>query len=322
MREKESSDLEKREFIKTAGIIAAGTAAIAALGSIPLKATAPKKKENSGILNGKTAFITGAARGIGKAIAMKFAEQGANIVMIDIADPAKLSSTKGYRVSTMKEFDQSVAAVKALGVRVMKIQADVRDLKAMQKAAHVAFREFGCIDVAVANAGYVAWHSFEDGTIRQWEDVVDVNILGVFYTAKSVIPYMKSKGGKIINLASVGGRCGFAGNGAYTATKWAVIGMTKQAAIELGKYNITVNAIAPGPVNTAMYRSVGQMESMGVSTPEGQDKIIGPMLPLGKAAMEPEDIADTALFLAGATSATISGAVIDNALGFNANYTA
>lgn len=121
----------------------------------------------------------------------------------------------------------------------------------------------------------------------------------------------------------MGGRAGFAGNGAYTSSKWAVIGMTKQAAQELGSYNITVNAIAPGAVNTALYRSEGQMRSMGVSTPEEQDALIDPISPLGNAgALEPEDIAQTALFLASDAAKTISGTTIDNALGFNASYTA
>ncbi|BAU14789.1 putative 2-keto-3-deoxygluconate dehydrogenase [Leptolyngbya sp. NIES-3755] len=275
-------------------------------------------------LAGKTAFITGAARGIGRSIAELFAANGANVAMLDIADPAKLNSTQGYRVSNMTEFDQAVASVQQYGTKVLKIQADVRNLAAMQSAAERTNRELGGIDIVVANAGYVAWHSFEDGTPEQWQDVIDVNVHGVFNTAKATIPFLKQRGGgRIINLSSVGGRAGFAGNGAYTSSKWAVIGMTKQAAQELGKYNIAVNAIAPGAVNTPMYRSQGQMRSMGVSTPEEQDKLIEPISPLGKAgAIEPEDVAQTALFLASEASKTISGTTIDNAMGFNASYTA
>jgi NAD(P)-dependent dehydrogenase (short-subunit alcohol dehydrogenase family) len=146
----------------------------------------------------------------------------------------------------------------------------------------------------------------------------------VFNTAKAAIPYLKQRGGgRIINMASVGGRAGFAGNGAYTSTKWAVIGMAKQAAQELGQYNITVNAIAPGAVNTLMYRSEGQRRSMGVSTPAEQDKLIDAVSPLGTAgAIEPNDVAQAALFLATHAAKTISGTTIDNALGFNASYTA
>ncbi|MEL6385096.1 MAG: SDR family oxidoreductase [Cyanobacteria bacterium J06626_18] len=269
-------------------------------------------------------MVTGAARGIGRAISEVFAANGADVAMLDIADPSRLNSSTGYRVATMTEFNEAFAAVQQYDTNVLQIQADVRDLAAMQSAAERTNRELGGIDIVVANAGYVAWHSFEDGTPQLWQDVVDVNVHGVFNTAKATIPFLKQRnGGRIINMASVGGRAGFAGNGAYTSSKWAVIGMTKQAAQELGQYDITVNAIAPGAVNTPLYRSEGQMRSMGVSSPEEQDALIDPVSPLGNAgALEPEDIAQTALFLASDAARTISGTTIDNALGFNASYTA
>lgn len=279
---------------------------------------------SSALLNGKVALVTGAARGIGRAISELFAANGADVAMLDIADPSRLNSSPGYRVANMNEFNEAVTAVQQYGTRILQIQADVRDLAALQLAAERTYRELGSIDIVVANAGYVAWHSFEAGTPKLWKDVIDVNVHGVFNTAKATIPFLKQRGGgRIINMASVGGRAGFAGNGAYTSSKWAVIGMTKQAAQELGQYNITVNAIAPGAVNTPMYRSEGQMRSMGVSTPEAQDALIDPISPLGNAgAVEPEDIALSALFLASDAAKTISGTTIDNALGFNASYTA
>lgn len=276
------------------------------------------------LLSGRVALVTGAARGIGRAISEVFAANGADVAMLDIADPSRLNSSTGYRVSNMTEFNEAFAAVQQYGTNVLQIQTDVRDLAAMQSAAERTNRELGGIDIVVANAGYAAWHSFEDGTPQLWKDVVDVNVHGVFNTAKATIPFLKQRnGGRIINMASVGGRAGFAGNGAYTSSKWAVIGMTKQAAQELGQYNITVNAIAPGAVNTPLYRSEGQMRSMGVSSPEEQDALIDPVSPLGNAgALEPENIAQTALFLASDAAKTISGTTIDNALGFNASYTA
>jgi NAD(P)-dependent dehydrogenase (short-subunit alcohol dehydrogenase family) len=321
----------RRNMIKGAAMTATGVVlgAMSSLQSEPAVAQspAPQPRENPStnqLLAGKVAFVTGAARGIGRAIAELFAANGADVAMLDIADPSRLNSTKGYRVANMTEFDQAIASVQRYGRKVLKIQADVRDLSAMQSAAERINRELGGIDIVVANAGYVAWHSFEDGTPEHWKNVFDVNVHGVFNTAKVTIPFLKQRGGgRIINLSSVGGRAGFAGNGAYTSSKWAVIGMTKQAAQELGKYNITVNAIAPGAVNTPMYRSEGQMQSMGVSTPAEQDKLIDAVSPLGTAgAIEPEDVAQTALFLASNAAKTMSGTTIDNALGFNASYTA
>jgi NAD(P)-dependent dehydrogenase (short-subunit alcohol dehydrogenase family) len=323
----------RRGLLKGATLAATGMAlgaGLAPLQTQPATAqTSPQPKAqpqpSSALpLAGKVAFVTGAARGIGRAISEVFARNGAAVAMLDLADPARLNSSRGYRVSNMDEFNAAVAAVKQYGTKVLQLQVDVRDLAAMQSAAERTHRELGGLDIVVANAGYVAWHSFEDGTPQLWHDVVDVNVHGVFNTAKAAIPFLKQRGGgRIINMASVGGRAGFAGNGAYTATKWAVIGMTKQAAQELGQYNITVNAIAPGAVNTPMYRSEGQMRSMGVSSREEQDALLKPVSPLGNAgAVEPEEIAQTALFLASDAAKTISGTTIDNALGFNASYTA
>ena len=323
----------RRGLIKGAALAATGMTLGAGLSPLQTKqATAQtppqpieQPQRSSALpLAGKVAFVTGAARGIGRAISEVFAKNGAAVAMLDIADPARLNSSQGYRVANRDEFNAAVAAVKQYGTKVLQIQVDVRDLAAMQSAAERTNRELGGIDIVVANAGYVAWHSFEDGTPQLWHDVFDVNVHGVFNTAKATIPFLKQRGGgRIINMASVGGRAGFAGNGAYTSTKWAVIGMTKQAAQELGQHNITVNAIAPGAVNTPMYRSEGQMRSMGVSSREEQDALIKPVSPLGKAgAIEPKEIAQTALFLASDAAKTISGTTIDNALGFNASYTA
>jgi hypothetical protein len=127
-------------------------------------------------LAGKVAFITGAARGIGRAISEIFALNGADVAMLDIADPSRLKSSPGYRVSNMDEFNAAFASVKQHGTKVLQIQADVRDLTAIQSAAERTNRELGGIDIVVANAGYVAWHSFEDGTPQLWHDVVDVNV--------------------------------------------------------------------------------------------------------------------------------------------------
>ncbi|OON64542.1 hypothetical protein B0920_00295 [Massilia sp. KIM] len=272
-------------------------------------------------LSGKVALVTGAARGIGRAIAETYARAGAAVAMVDIANPAAIR-TRGYRLASEAEFDEAVAALKAAGARVLRIKADVRDLEALRAAYRLTVDTFGGLDIVVANAGTVAWHTIENGTEAEVDDVMQVNLAGVWKTIHAAVPHLKRRGGRVITISSIGGRMGAAGNGIYTATKWGVIGLTKQAANELGSYNIAVNAIAPGPIDTPMYRSTGQLRSMGLNSFAEQDRLLDSLMPLrSEPALAPQAVADAALFLAGGLAASISGTVIDVALGFNASYT-
>lgn len=320
----------RREIIKGAALTATGIVLGAMSPVNSQKAVAQEQRgdrpqpSTSRLLAGKVALVTGAARGIGRAIAIDFARNGANVALLDIADPTGGMAISGYRLANERELDDAVAAVRALGVKVLKLKVDVRDHKSMSEAAAVTARELGGIDIAVANAGIAIWTTIEGSNQQQWRDTIDVNINGVFNTIQAVIPHMKARqGGRIITISSIGGRQGVVGNGAYGTTKWAVIGLTKSAAMELGPSNITVNSIAPGPVNTPLYRSQGQLRSTGVKNFEQQDKLVGAMLPLKvKPALDPQDIADTATFLASDHARFISGEVIDVALGYNTIYTA
>jgi NAD(P)-dependent dehydrogenase (short-subunit alcohol dehydrogenase family) len=311
----------RRAFMQGALLAGAGATAtgVAAPASAQASAEAAAKP-----LAGRVALITGAARGIGRAMAEAYARAGARVAMVDIANPQAYRTARGYRVASMAELDAAVASVAALGGQPLKIVADVRDHGAMVRAANSAASRFGRLDVAIANAGFVNWHAFEDGTPEQWREVYDTNVHGVWNTMQAAIPHMRrQKAGRIIATSSIGGRYGVPGNGAYTSSKWAVIGMVKQAAAELGKYGIAVNAVAPGPVDTPMYRSEGQRRSMGVSTAEEQDRMIAPFLPFGgRPVQAPEEIADAAVFLATDAARGISGVSLDVAVGFNANYTA
>ncbi|HEU4471367.1 MAG TPA: SDR family NAD(P)-dependent oxidoreductase [Flavisolibacter sp.] len=273
---------------------------------------------------GKTAFITGAARGIGLATALELARLGANIALVDIADRSGAGmAIDGYRLSGQEDLDAALRQVQALGVKAMAIRADVRDLSAMKVGARQAALELGGIDIVVANAGIVAWSTIEGSGEKQWKDVIDVNINGVVNTVWATIGELKkSKAGRIITLSSIGGRMGVVGNGAYSTTKWAVIGLTKSLALELGKYGITVNAVAPTAVNTPMYRSEGQVRSTGMSSASDQDKAMLGYHALGVPAVEPEDIAAAIAYLASEGARYVSGLVLDVAAGGNAHYSA
>jgi NAD(P)-dependent dehydrogenase (short-subunit alcohol dehydrogenase family) len=323
----------RREIIKGAAMTATGMVlgAISSLRSQEAVAQQPTPQTSdrpqpspSQPLAGKVALVTGAARGIGRAIALDFAKNGANVALLDIADPTGGGMPiAGYRLANESELDEAVEAVRAQGVKALKLKVDVRDYAGMKEAATRTARELGGLDIAVANAGIVAWTTIEGSNEQQWRDVIDVNINGVFNTIQAVIPHLKARnGGRIITISSIGGRQGVVGNGAYGTTKWAVIGLTKSAAMELGSANITVNAIAPGPVNTPMYRSEGQLRSTGLKTFEEQDRMVGGFLSLKvQPALDPQDIADTATFLASDRARFISGEVVDVALGYNAIYT-
>jgi NAD(P)-dependent dehydrogenase (short-subunit alcohol dehydrogenase family) len=256
-------------------------------------------------------------------MAEAYARAGARVALLDIANPAAFRTARGYRTANMAELDAAVASVARLGGEPLKLVADVRDHRAMVGAFDRTAKRFGRIDVAVANAGFVTWHPFEDGTPEQWRDVIDTNVHGVWNTLHAAIPHMRQQGGgRLIATSSVGGRMGAPGNGAYTSSKWAVIGMVKQAAAELGKYNITVNAVAPGPVDTPMFHSEGQRGSMGVESQAAQDRAVAPMLPLTGEVQQPEEIADAAVFLASDAARYITGVSLDVARGMNTSYTA
>lgn len=308
--------MKRKEFLKSVGLASAGVA-VASTGAFGQ--SSDKKAMN---LDGKTAFITGAARGIGLAIAVDLAKQGTNIALLDIADPTGGMAIKDYRLANEGELNDATSQIKKLGVKAIKIKADARDLSAMKKAADRTIRELGGLDIAVANAGIASWSPFEDMKEQQWKDVIDVNLTGVANTAWAVLPQMKKQeSGSIITLTSIGGRQGVPGVANYASTKWAVIGLTKTLSLEFGKYNIRVNALAPTAVNTPMYRSEGQYKSTGMSSFEDQDKAMMGYHAIPTPALDPVDIAQSATFLASDQSKFISGLVMDVAAGGNAHYT-
>lgn len=248
------------------------------------------------LLEGKVAIVTGAARGIGEAIALKFAEQGASVAFTYVSD----SST-----------DKALALeekLKAMGVQAKAYKTNAADFSACEVFVNEVMSHFGKIDICVNNAGISKDNLLLRMTPEQWDDVMQVNLKSIFNMTKQVIrPMMKAKSGSIINMSSVIGEMGNAGQSSYAASKAGIIGFTKSIAKELGSRNIRSNAIAPGFVETDM--------TSYLKDGEGAEKYKAD-IPLGKFA-SPEDIANTALFLASEMSSYITGQTISVCGGLN-----
>ncbi|MES2479974.1 MAG: 3-oxoacyl-[acyl-carrier-protein] reductase [Bacteroidota bacterium] len=246
------------------------------------------------LLENKTALITGASRGIGEAIALKFAEQGANIAF------TYLSSEE--RAKALEE------KLKAFGVNAKGYKSDAADYASSELLAAEVMKDFGGIDICVNNAGISRDNLLLRVTPEQWDDVMQANLKSVYNLTRQVIkPMMKARAGSIINLSSVVGVMGNPGQSAYAASKAGIIGFTKSIAQELGSRNIRVNAIAPGFVETDMTHYLNDGEGGG----KWLDKI-----PLQRFA-KPEEVANVALFLASDMSSYVTGQVISTCGGMN-----
>ena len=248
------------------------------------------------LLDGKNAIITGAARGIGEGIALKFAEQGCNIAFTYVSD----SSAEKAKVLEDK--------LTAMGIKAKAYQSNAGDFTACENFVNDVLKEFGAIDICVNNAGISKDNLLLRMTPEQWDDVMQVNLKSVFNMTKQVIrPMMKARSGSIINMSSVIGEMGNAGQCSYAASKAGIIGFTKSVAKELGSRNIRCNAVAPGFVETDMtsYLKEG----------EGAEKYKAD-IPLGRFA-NTEDIANVCLFLACNMGSYITGQVISACGGLN-----
>ena len=245
------------------------------------------------LLEGKTALITGAARGIGKAIAMKYASEGANIAFTDLVIDENGEATK--------------AEIAALGVKVEAYASNAADFAQTEEVVKRIKEDFGSIDILVNNAGIT-----KDGLMlrmseAQWDAVIGVNLKSAFNFIHAVVPIMmRQRGGSIINMASVVGVHGNAGQANYAASKAGMIALAKSIAQEMGPKGIRANAIAPGFIETAMTAAL----------PDAVREEWMKKIPLRRGG-KPEDVADVALFLASDLSSYVSGQVIQIDGGMN-----
>lgn len=270
-------------------------------------------------IKGKTAIVTGAARGIGRAISVAFAREGANVVAADLGSPA-LESTADWHYSLSAENDlaQAASEISQLGAACMAVPVDVSDKASCQRLVAEAVEAFGPIDILVNNAGIIKLGSIADFAESAWDRIFAVNAKGVFLMSQAAIPHLKQKGGVIINIASNAGKRGSAFNGPYCASKAAVIGLTQSMAAELAESSIRVNAICPGNVFTPMqfdYLVKHRLQQYpGQSYEEAFDAFVKDTVPLGRK-QAPEEIAEAALYLARADSVTGASLSVDGGNG-------
>ncbi len=238
-----------------------------------------------GQLDGKIALVTGAARGIGKVIAEKLADEGADLAVCDL---------------NMDWLAETEAAIRQKGRRVLRVAGDVSNGESVRQMTDAVLAEFGAIDILVNNAGITRDNLLVRMSEEDWDAVISVNLRGAFLFTKAVArPMMKARSGAIVNIASIIGLIGNVGQCNYAASKAGLIALTKSVAKELARRNVRVNAVAPGFIRTKMTDTL----------PGDVQKKMLEAIPLERFG-QAEDVADAVVFLAGKSSAYITGQVL------------
>lgn len=266
----------------------------------------------SGRLEGKVAFITGAARGQGRSHAVRLAEEGADIIAVDICGP--VSNNTQIEPATPEDLVETADLVKQLNRRIVTAEVDVRDYDAVKAAVDGGVEQLGRLDIICANAGIGNGGQTLDRTSEaDWTDMIDVNLSGVWKTVKAAVPHLISQGegGSIILTSSVGGLKAYPHTGHYIAAKHGVVGLMRTFAVELGQHSIRVNSVHPTNVNTPLFMNEGTMRLFrpDLENPGPDDLAVAAqfmhVLPIGW--VEPVDISNAVLFLASDEARFITG---------------
>lgn len=266
----------------------------------------------AGRVAGKVAFITGAARGQGRSHAVRLAEEGADIIAVDVCGP--VSRDTQIAPSTPDDLAHTADLVKGLNRRIVTAEVDVRDYAALKSAVDSGVEQLGRLDIVVANAGIGnGGQTLHKTSEENWDDMIDVNLSGVWKSVKAAIPHILSgeRGGSIILTSSVGGLKPYPHTGHYIAAKHGVIGLMRTFAVELGQHSVRVNAVCPTNVNTPMFMNDGTMRLFrpDLENPGPDDLAVAAqfmhVLPVGW--VEPVDISNAVLFLASDESRYITG---------------
>ena len=266
----------------------------------------------AGRVEGKVAFITGAARGQGRSHAVRLAQEGADIIAIDICKP--ISSSSEIPASIPDDLAETANLVKAQNRRIVTAEVDVRDYAGLKSVVDSGVEQLGRLDIVVANAGIGNGGNTLDKTSEQdWQDMIDVNLSGVWKTVKAGVPHILTggRGGSIILTSSVGGLKAYPHTGHYIAAKHGVVGLMRTFAVELGSQSIRVNSVHPTNVNTPMFMNDGTMKLFRPDLENPGPEDLAPVaqlmhvLPVGW--VEPVDISNAVLFLASDEARYITG---------------
>jgi len=269
----------------------------------------------TGRVEGKVAFITGAARGQGRAHAVRLAQEGADIIAVDICK--KIDTVDLIAASRPEDLAETADLVKGHNRRIYTAEVDVRDFEALKAAVDTGVEQMGRLDIIVANAGIGNGGQTLDKTSEvDWTAMIDINLGGVWKSVKAGVPHILAggRGGSIILTSSVGGLKAYPHTGHYVAAKHGVVGLMRTFAVELGAQNIRVNSVHPTNVNTPLFMNEGTMKLFrpDLENPGPDDmKVVGQLmhtLPIGW--VEPEDIANAVLFLASDEARYITGVTL------------
>jgi len=254
------------------------------------------------------AFITGAARGQGRAHAARLARDGADIIALDICAP--VSDSIGYAAATPADLAETVRAVEAEGRKVLAREVDIRDDDALRQLVADGIEQFGRLDILIANAGVLSWGRVWELTDEQWDTVIGVNLTGTFRTLRAALPAMieAGNGGSVVVVSSSAGLKATPGNGHYSASKHGLVALTNSLAIELSEFGIRVNSIHPYSVDTPMIEPELMMEVFAKHPHYVHS--FGPMLLQPRGFMAASEVSDVVAWLAGDGSGALTGAQI------------
>jgi SDR family mycofactocin-dependent oxidoreductase len=277
-----------------------------------------------GKFDGKVAMVTGGARGMGRNHAVELAKAGADVI---VCDNLSQVATVPYPMGVKEELEETKQLVESHGRRCVALTADVRSTEQLQMVVDESLSEFGHIDILLANAGIWSSANVDSMSDDMWNDMIDINLTGVFKSMRAVVRHMVDQGyGRIVATASMSGRRGFPGMSHYVASKWGVVGLCKALALEVADKGVTVNAVCPTNVDTPLIQNEAfyRLFAPDVENP-GREDLATAFTPVNAIPIpwvEMDDVTNAVLFFASDDARYITGTTIEVAAGMNASNTA